>query len=60
MSKGKNNKSQSLAMTITKERLAMVCKKYRQRMRFDLEDLTNTNGKVSGARVSFDIPFVRI
>jgi len=51
---------ESLAMTITRERLTMIYKKYKQKIRFNISDIIDDKNNVAGARVSFAVPFSRI
>nr|NQU92031.1 tetratricopeptide repeat protein [Bacteroidota bacterium] len=50
-------KSQSLALSITKERLAILSKRYRQKFAMEIEDLYNPDGTAAGTRVRFTMPF---
>jgi len=48
---------QSLAMTITRERLMMHYKKYKREIRLSISDITDEHNQVMGARVLFGIPY---
>jgi len=55
--KDKKTDHQSLAMTITRERLLMHYKKYKQKIELTIADLTDDQMHVTGAQVVFAIPF---
>lgn len=56
----KNIDHESLAMKITRERLLMIYKKYKQKIRFSITDILDDENNVAGARVSFAVPYSRI
>jgi len=58
--KGKKSDHQSLAMTITQERLLMHYKKYKRKIDLSISDLTDDNNKVLGAQVLFSIPYKQL
>ena len=51
-------KHRSLATTITNERLALLNKGRRQKIKLNYEDLKDESQKASGTRISFVIPFI--
>lgn len=57
----KQNKThQSMATTITMERLTILNRRKRNKIRFNIEELKDETSEVSGTRVYFSIPFRRI
>ena len=50
----------SLAMTITRERLQMLRKKYRKEIKLEIGDLHDEGNRVIGARITFGIPYTTI
>lgn len=57
LAKGKQAEHESLAMQITRERLLMIYKKYKQKINFTIADILDDENKVKGARVSFAVPY---
>jgi predicted GH43/DUF377 family glycosyl hydrolase/anti-sigma regulatory factor (Ser/Thr protein kinase) len=63
--KGSSEKNQprdhkSLSMKITRDRLMILCKKHRQKFRLQADDIVDEKHKTTGARVSFDVPYLQI
>jgi hypothetical protein len=57
MKKKSSKDHKSLAMTITKDRLMMMCKKHKKKYTFVSTDILDAENNVAGARVSFDVPY---
>jgi sensor histidine kinase YesM len=57
LKKDKKTDHQSLAMTITQERLLMHYKKYKRKIQLTISDLMDDNKQVTGAKVIFGIPY---
>jgi LytS/YehU family sensor histidine kinase len=57
MKKKSSKDHKSLAMTITKDRLMMICKKYKKQYTFNTSEILDAENNVAGARVSFDVPY---
>lgn len=53
----KNRKHNSMATGITKERLEILSKKFRQKFEFHIDDLKNEHGDADGTFVWFILPF---
>lgn len=53
---GKNKDHKSVATEITKERLAVLNKKLKQKIRFEIIDLKDEKGNATGTKVVFEIP----
>ena len=60
LKKNKITDHQSLAMTITRERLLMHYKKYKRKIELSISDLTDERNQVKGALVMFGIPYNQI
>jgi sensor histidine kinase YesM len=60
MKKKSSKDHKSLAMKITKDRLMMMCKKYKKKYTFISADILDAEKNVSGAKVSFDVPYTMI
>jgi predicted GH43/DUF377 family glycosyl hydrolase len=58
--KKKQRAHESLAMKITMDRLSMLSKKYHQKYRFLASDVMDAENNITGARVSFDVPYTQI
>jgi sensor histidine kinase YesM len=56
----KDKKHESLALKITRERILMICKKYKQKARFSISDILDDNEIITGTKVSFDVPYSMI
>jgi LytS/YehU family sensor histidine kinase len=56
----KDKSHESLAMMITQERLLMIFKKYRQKISFSISDILDDKNNVTGARVSFAVPYSKL
>jgi LytS/YehU family sensor histidine kinase len=54
---GTTPQHESLAMQITKERLLLIYRKYKQKINFSFADILDDDNEVKGARVSFAVPF---
>jgi LytS/YehU family sensor histidine kinase len=57
LKKTKHPGHESLAMKITQERLLMIFKKYKQKIKFNISDILDDQNNVAGARVSFAVPY---
>jgi tetratricopeptide (TPR) repeat protein len=57
LKKDRKKDHQSLAMTITQERLLMHYKKYKRKIQLTISDLMDDNNQVTGAQVVFGIPY---
>jgi sensor histidine kinase YesM len=51
---------ESLAVKITRERLQMIYRKYRKKIRFSSSDILDEANNIAGARVSFAVPYSRL
>ena len=51
------NAHQSLSTTITQERLAILNKKNKQKIKLEITDLRSSDGEVTGTRATFHIPY---
>jgi hypothetical protein len=60
LKKKSSKEHKSLAMKITKDRLMMMCKKYNKKYTFLSADTLDAENNVSGAKVSFDVPYSMI
>ena len=57
LKRDKKKEHQSLAMSITQERLLIHYRKYKRKIQIKVSDLRDANNNVMGARVFFGIPF---
>jgi tetratricopeptide (TPR) repeat protein len=57
LKRDKKKEHQSLAMSITQERLMAHYRKYKRKIQIKVSDLRDANNNVMGARVFFGIPF---
>ena len=54
----KSTQHRSLATSITRERLQLLKKAFRQEIKMDILDLTDPQGHPKGTRVQFDLPLI--